>query len=224
MGFALTAAALVYIGCLIKALGYLARDELWLRLLLLTGTLFNVLYYMVLGDRPMWDPIITNALLALVNLGVIAVVIVERSTIGMRRRDAELYADFQFLTPGQFRSLLRRGERRTAEIAEVILVEGAPVERLYFLAGGSVEADKGGARFDLDSVAFVGEIGFLTDRPASATIRLKPGAEYLVWHIAALRRLFKRAPALRNGLMAHLNQDLASKLTASVPIRGGVTG
>lgn len=219
MGLTLTAAAFVYAGFLVKSLGYLARDELWLRCLLLLGTVFNILYYTHYADEPMWDPIITNTLLALVNIGVIVVVVIERSTIGMRRADAQLFSKFQFLTPGQFRVLLRRGHRRTTQAPEVILNEGAPVERLFYLVDGTAEAEKGSARFEMHTGAFMGEIGFLTDRPASATVRLRPGTEYVVWEVAELRRLFRRSPALRNGLMAHLNRDLSGKVTASVPMQ-----
>ena len=155
------------------------------------------------------------------NLAVIAVVVRERSTVGMGPVDLRLFAAFEFLTPGQFRTLIRRGQRYVAEAPEVILVQGRPVEKLYFLAEGRAEAEKGGKRFSVAAPAFLGEVAFLTDRPASATVRMMPGCDYVVWDVADLRALFRRAPALRNGLMAHLNRDLSGKLTASVPLRAG---
>ena len=49
-----SAAILVQIAFIFYSLGFLARDELWLRCLLLTGTTFYLFYYYIL--RVLNDP------------------------------------------------------------------------------------------------------------------------------------------------------------------------
>ena len=61
-------ANLVYVAAGAQVLGYLFRDQVKLRLLLLFGTLFYVLYYALAALEPLWDAIIASSVLGLANL------------------------------------------------------------------------------------------------------------------------------------------------------------
>ncbi len=215
----LSVAVLVYAAFVFDVFGFLARDELWLRLQMMAAMLLYMGYYYLVADAPLWDAIITNGTLAAINLAMIFVVISERTTYSMNRDTARLFAQFGMLSPGQFRRLLRLGTRETASCHTILVSEGAPIETVYYIVNNSAILTKMDEVFPLDAGSFVGEIGFLTGRPASATVAVNSGTEYIAWKVADLNRAFARAPGLRNALLAQLNNDLATKLARSVPMR-----
>jgi len=218
----LSVAVFVYAAFVFDVFGFLARDELWLRLQMMAAMMLYIIYYYLVADAPLWDAIITNGTLAAVNLAMIFVVIAERTTFSMTSETAQLYKKFTMLSPGQFRRLLRLGARTTAIDPKVLVTEGAPIDTVYFVINNTARLEKNDEVFPLESGSFVGEIGFLTDQPASATVSVDAGTEYFAWDVAELHRVFARSTGLRNALLAQLNKDLANKLSRSVPIRTGI--
>ncbi len=218
----LSVAVFVYAAFVFDVFGFLARDELWLRLQMMAAMMLYIIYYYLVADAPLWDAIITNGTLAAVNLAMIFVVIAERTTFSMTSETAQLYKKFTMLSPGQFRRLLRLGARATTIDPKVLVTEGAPIDTVYFVINNTARLEKNDEVFPLESGSFVGEIGFLTDQPASATVSVDAGTEYFAWDVAELHRVFARSTGLRNALLAQLNKDLANKLSRSVPIRTGI--
>ena len=198
--------------------GYLARDELWLRLLLLAASANYLAYYYTVAEAPLWSAILTSGALALVNLGVIVIVILERTTFTMTRQVASIYRSFDMLTPGQFRRIMRHGAIRTAEGTVRLTAEGARVEKLYFVTNGGVILTKQGRRTEIPARIFVGEIAFATGNVASATVELAPGSVWVEWDQEGLRRLTRRFPALGVALVAQFNADLLGKVATSQPM------
>jgi len=50
-----SAGSFVYLALMFYVLGSLVRDELWLRVLILTGSFCYVIYYIYAPERPLWD-------------------------------------------------------------------------------------------------------------------------------------------------------------------------
>ena len=198
--------------------GYLARDELWLRLLMLAASVNYLLFYYYATDEPLWDAILTSGVLAVINLAVIGIVITERTTLVMSRQVASIYRSFDMLTPGQFRRIMRLGEIRTAGEAVRLTTEGHAVDKLSFVTEGAVVVTKQGRRAEIPARIFVGEIAYATGRPASATVDVMPGAVWVEWDQEALRRLTRRFPSLGVALVAQFNADLLGKVASSQPI------
>lgn len=213
----LSVGLLVYLAFAFDVLGFLARDELRLRVLLLSSGVLYTLYYFLVAETPLWDAILTNGAIDIVNFVMICVVIRERSTIAMPPSEVAIYRHFSMMTPGQFRKLLRSSELRTSDRDEVLSVEGAPLPRLYYVLEGMVEVEKHGAAIGIGSSVFVGEVAFLQNVPATATVRATRGSRYIVWTHDALESLFKRNPGIRTALLAHLNLDMSRKVAASSP-------
>ena len=59
-------------------------------------------------------------------------------------------------------------------------------DRLYYLLKGEAQIIKNRQTANLQAGAFLGEIAFLSDLPASATVVLNQGAECIAWNRAAL--------------------------------------
>ena len=208
----------VYAAFALALAGYLARDELWLRLLMLAASANYLVYYYNVTDAPLWNAILTSGALALVNLAVIGVVVLERTTFTMSRQVASIYGSFDMLTPGQFRRIMRHGTIRTAEDTVRLTTEDEPVDRLHFVTDGGVVVTKKGRRTEIPARIFVGEIAYATGRPASATVEVLPGSVWVEWEGDQLRRLTRRHPSLGVALVAQFNVDLLGKVAASQPI------
>ena len=208
----------VYIAFAFALAGYLARDELWLRLLMLAASANYLAYYYTATDEPLWNAILTSGALALVNLAVIGIVILERTTFTMSRQVASIYRSFDMLTPGQFRRLMRLGSVRAADGTVCLTTEGQPVDKLHFVTEGGVSVTKRGLRTEIPARIFVGEIAYATGRPATATVEVAPGSVWVEWDQDKLRRMTRRFPALGVALVAQFNVDLLGKVASSQPI------
>lgn len=215
----LSVSALVYLAFLFGVLGFLARDELLLRLLMLGASALYLVYYYHVTAAPLWDSVITTAVLGGVNLVMIAVVVLERTTLSMSADSAALLRHFPMLSPGQFRRLLHSGRRVSVTEPVVLTRENAPVDRLWYVYEGALRIDKAGGMSRVDNAMFVGELAFLTGAPASASVSVEAGARYLEWDAPALQALIDKSPGLHVALQAQFNSDLVRKVTASVPSR-----
>lgn len=213
----LSVGSLVYIALALQVIGFLARDELRLRLFMLGASAFYLLYYLRIAGEPLWDAFAVNLSLALVNAAMIAVVVAERTTIGMSRDSLALYARFEGMLPGHFRRLLRAAADIRVPDEARITVQGTPLDRLYFVIDGPVTVDKDGSAVVIGGGTFIGEVAYLTGRPASATVRLGAGARYLSWRREDIDRMTRRSPNFRNALLARINADLAAKVAGSLP-------
>ena len=215
--FGLGIGVLVYAAFVFDFFGFLARDELLLRLLMLAASCLYMFYYYFVTDEPLWDALTTNGALLLANLAMIVVVIFERTTFGLSREAAALFMRLRHLSPGQFRLLLRHATWHRVEATTRLTTEGAPLDRLYYVTEGPMRIAKGRSQTRLASGTFVGEIAFATGAPASASVELDPGAVYLSWDGAGLHALLKRKPALATALTATFNTDLMGKVASSSP-------
>ena len=224
LSLGLSIGVLVYLAFIFDMLGFMARDELWLRLLMLTASAFYLVYYFFVTDTPLWDALITNGVLAGINLVMIVIVVLERTTITMSEEHAQLYRSFSMLTPGQFRRLIRAAEEAEATAPRSLTENGAPLDRLYYVSRGPVVVDKYGHKTRIADQTFVGEIAYLTGGPATADVTVEPGAKYLVWPVEKLHELSRKHPALQVALAAQLNVDLAHKVAHSAPVEDAGAG
>lgn len=210
-----SAGLLVHLAAGTQVVGYLVRDQLALRLLLLAGTLLYIAYYIFYPATPLWDAALWSLVMAVANTLLIVLLLRERTGWAMSPDEHLLFNAFQPLSPGQFRRLMKAGTIRTAERDLLITVEGEHPERLYYVLEGEVLILKGGRLFDYPPGAFIGELAFVTGRPATATVKVSPGARYMVWECETLERLVERHPAMLPALNRLLVRDMAEKISRS---------
>lgn len=206
---------LIYLAAGLLLIGYAIRDELRLRVLITVSSFVYIAYYFAVG--PLWGAIITSILMLAVNFWVLGQILLERTTFRLSDDEKSLFEAFETLTPGQFRKVLKAAKWRTASGVggTHLTVEDEPLRGLFYVFEGVALIEKGGQRFGLPERNFVGEIGYVLERPASATAIAPPGLRYVEWNSNVLRALSDKHPALGNALNALLTRDLAKKLTAS---------
>ncbi len=211
--------SIIVLAVVFQLLGLITRNELRLRLMLLTGSVLFVLYYLVVGDSPIWEAVIASALLGLANMYALTFVVLDRSTLWMSAERRDLFKEFPTFTPGQFRRIMQHAQWHTAANEMVVCRQGAVPEGLYFLLEGGAILQRDARTSDLASRRFIGEMSFLRGAgyPANATVTLKAGSRFVVWDRMPLMRQISSRLALHNAFMALFNRDLLLKLDQSWP-------
>jgi CRP-like cAMP-binding protein len=117
------------------------------------------------------------------------------------------------MRPREFARLLSIADWRRAPAGERLLHQGEPSPDLILISAG-----KGTVVVDEQPVAeltggqFVGEMGFLTNSQASASVIAHDATDYLAWPADQLRTLLTDCPPLHQKLLGVLGNDLAKKL------------
>lgn len=207
---------LVHLAMLGYVLGFLFRDQVILRLLVLSGTCFYISYYYFHPAEPLWGAIFASVAIGSATLIGLLRVIYSRLEIGISAQHWPIFETLKGLEPGEFRRLIRIGEVVREEAPVQLTEDGVRAEHLYFIISGDAEGEKSGNRFPLSSGEFVGEIGFIMDAPASATVRLPNGGVFVRWPVDALRREGERCPKLQAAFEALIGRDMARKFSQGV--------
>jgi hypothetical protein len=191
------------------------KDQLKLRGVLMLGLTFSALSHFIGVKQPAWPDLFWNAVSFAINIFVLTQLILDRTHIGLSRDQETLFSAFKVLTPGEFRALEGVAEWKTAHEGEMLTTEGVTPDHLYYVLEGEVRIAKGDRAFTIRPKAFIGEVAYLHDQPASATVTLAAGARYLSWDVAVLERRLDSRSALRTALMRLLSLDTAQKVAGS---------
>ena len=209
---------LIFVALIFQSLGLMARDELFLRILILVGTGFYLLYYYFTADKPLWPAIFASSVLGVVNLIMIIVLIFERTTFAMSDETELIYQSFPTLNPGQFRKVLKAGQIKEAKVGKVLVRDGKPLHKLILVTRGQVRISKSTKEYCSDASVFIGEVSFLREGNASATVTVSKEARYVEWRHRELRRLMNKSAPLNNALIALFGAELASKVEKAMPV------
>ena len=194
------------------AFSFLVKDILWLRIVSIVASLFSVFYNWVIPVEPMWIPIGWNFVFVALNVYHIAVIIYEKRPIKMEPKDKELYETlFKDLSPVEYLKISKVAEWKTYKSGEKIIRQGTPVTDLILIYNGTVDvAVDGKGVAQLKDGQFVGEMSFLTEKPATATCIVKHKTECLVWKQPEFKELLKRNPSLYYTIQSLLSNQLVS--------------
>ena len=198
------------------AFSFLVKDILWLRVVSILASLFSVFYNYTIPVEPMWLAINWNFVFITLNLYHIAVIIYEKRPIKMAPKDKELYETlFKDLSPVEYLKISKVARWEKYESGEKIIRQGTPVLDLILIYNGTVDVAVDGKKVaELRDGQFVGEMSFLTEKPATATCIVKHPCECLVWKQKEFKELLKRNPSLyftiQSLLSAQVSQNLVS--------------
>ena len=208
---------LIHIGAGLLLIAYAVRDELRLRVLIIVATFIYIAYYYYVPQPPLWDAIITSALMVLVNIWVLGELALERTTLRMTPEEKALFDAFETLSPGQFRRIAKIAKWHRADDPEGTLLtrEDEPSGALFYIFDGIISVEKYGRQFRLPEGNFVGEVAYVLNRKTTTTSVAPEGVRYVEWDADKLRALGKKYPNLGNALNALLTRDLAKKLKTS---------
>lgn len=209
------AALLVHLAGLLQVTGYLSKNQLVLRLLLLSGTVLYIAYYVFSGPSPQWHPIVWSSVFLVTNAAVILSLYRDRRHGALSEDEAHLSQALALLNPGHFRRLMRAAQWHTAATPTMLTIEGERPRSLFFVLRGEIAIAKAGRRFEVEPGIFIGEVAWLLQCPATATVELGTGSRYVEWDREHLATLFARERELKIAFEASLNRDLAAKIGRS---------
>ena len=197
------------------AFSFLVKDILWLRVVSILASLFSVFYNYTIPETPMWLAINWNIVFALVNIYHIAVIIYEKRPIKMQPKDKELYETmFKDLSPVEYLKISKVAEWKKYKSGQSLIVQGMPVDDLILIYNGTVNVIVDGEGVaNLKDGQFVGEMSFLTEKPATATCKVEHDTECLVWKQPEFKELLKRNPSLYYTIQSLLSNQLVGYST-----------
>lgn len=202
----------VHLASTLYVIGFWVRDQLNLRVLVLIGTVFYIIYYYYAAETPLWSAMLWSTILGIVNLYVSIQLALERTTFRMSPSERRLYGAFSNMTPGEFRKLTEKAVWRDSEQMALLTREDAPNGSLFYIVEGQVSLQKKGRSFTMEAGSFVGEVSYLLNSKATATVYAGGNARYIEWRHDDLLDIERRHQGIRTALREILNADLAAKV------------
>ena len=202
---------LVHIGSFLLLLAYLVRDQILLRAVIILGTIFYIVYYIFM-EAPLWSALLWNVSFVVINLIMIVVIYSDKTSFVMSEKEAKLYQVFYTLSPGEFKKLLKIADWFDGSSEEKITTEGEIPSRLYFIINGEALIARDDKKFIVGPNVFIGELAYLTKKPATATVKLTNKVVGISWKTTSLTKLLASNPQMKIAFDGLLNQDLAAKL------------
>ena len=198
------------------AFSFLVKDILYLRVLSVLASAFSIFYNYFIPVDPMWLPIGWNIVFVGVNLYHIAIIIYEKRPVKMDDKDSELYETlFSEMTPVEYLKISKIAQWQQFKSGEKITRQGALVPDLVLIYNGTVDvAVKGKKVAELKDSQFVGEMSFLTEKPATATCIVKHDTECLVWKQHEFKELLRRNPSLYFTIQSVLSAQVSDALVS----------
>ena len=206
---------IIHLGAVLYLVCFLFRDQVWLRIFAFLGDGVYCAYYWGITDQPLWSAITYSALNMFINLVMVMGILNDRRETTLGDNDMKLYQGFAGMTPGDFRRLSRIGTWKTADQDITLTEEGRPLAELHYVLEGDVEISKSGRPIPVSAGIFIGEIAYLKQAVASATVKLKSGAVYMSWPHEALLKATAKHDGLKQSLAHLLSTDMATKIARS---------
>lgn len=112
---------------------------------------------------------------------------------------------------------MRLADIISADDGDELPRQGQPNEALFFLVSAAADVRKTDTAFTIPARHFVGEVGFVLDAPASATVVVRKGV-YVRWEAARLRKALTLQPGLGRALQALMGADMSNKVALGITI------
>jgi hypothetical protein len=203
---------LIHVGAILYLICFLFRDQIALRMFALAGDVAYTAYYYTAASQPLWEAIFWIIPNMGINIVMIALILRDRRMTMLSDDEMSLYQNLRGINPGQFRRLIKTGHWQRISETTTLTEEGQQLDKLHYVLHGDVEVDKAGRKIKVDPAVFIGELAFLRKKPATATVKVAPGAVVVSWPHAALAAITAKDEGLNNALALLLNADLAEKV------------
>lgn len=203
---------LINLGYCLMLVAFLARDILWLRLILVAAQSCLSVYGWTIDNQAMmaW-----NAVFVAINTTQVIRILVERGPISLTEEQEAIYsAVFTSMSRREFLVFWEMGSLKRID-SGMLVREGETPEHLILLVEGEAEVranDRVLAR--LGRGQFVAEMSFLSGMPASADVKVQGPVRYLAWSQLKLRSMRQVNPHLFIVLQGLLGKDLVGKIRA----------
>ncbi len=199
---------------LLYIVGYLVKDILGLRLLIASGLVIEIIYSYYISEIPLWTNIIWCFLYIAVNGWQIVFLLLERRTIMLNEEEKRLYDKiFRNFSVREFWKVEKTGFYVDYEAGEILTSENELLDRLILIVRGSCDIVlQNRSIAQISDLSFIGEMGFLSDKPASASVVTSSPTRCLIWDKAKLKTLMNNDSRINVCMQSIFTTDLIIKL------------
>jgi len=198
------------------AFSFVVKDIFWLRIMSIAASGFSIFYNYFIPAEPMMIAIGWNFIFITVNLYHIAVIVYEKRPVKMSSKNRELYDTmFKSMSPVEYLKINKIAKWKKFKVGDEIISQSKPVKNLHLIYNGTVDVVVGIEPVaELKDGQFVGEMSFLTEKPATATCVVKHETECLVWDQQSFKDLLKRNPSLYFSIQSLLSAQVSDALVS----------
>ena len=203
-----------HIANLIFIIGSSFKNAFWLRVALVFGSIFEVIYFANVGDKPIWAEIFWIILIAIVNIYMIVITLLEKGFVNLNKDETFIYNKvFSKMDKTLFKKLLNAGYWKILQDKQIIFREQEPTNSLILLCDGEASVIVHNNQVaTLYPGSFIGEISFLSGGNATATVMAANQIKLFIWDKKPLTKLLDSNDELNNELKKILSIDLVAKI------------
>ena len=205
-----------HISYLLIAISYWLTDIFWLRVVAVVGLSLEILYFWHSGGDLRtgmgWDLIFIA-----INLYQLYRLVKDRLSLRLPEADRDLLRSvFTGLDDPQIARLLIAGEFCDFAGGTTLAAENEALDRIFFVCSGRARVMIGGREVSLlEKGSFVGEVAFLTDKRATATVIAEGDMRALAFGRGTLRQFFEKETEVAGLIDRLLGRELANKIKVS---------
>jgi Cyclic nucleotide-binding domain len=205
-----------HISYLLIAISYWLTEIFWLRVVAVVGLSLEILYFWHSGGDLRtgigWDLIFI-----LINLYQVYRLVKDRLSLRLPESDRELLRRvLTGLDDSQIARLLNAGAFCDLTNGTTLARENEALKTMFFICSGRARVMIGGREVSrLEKGSFVGEVAFLTDKPATATVIAEDDVRALAFDGNVLRQFFHKETEVAGLIYQLLGRELANKIKVS---------
>lgn len=211
-----------HLSYILIAVSYWMTNIFWLRVVAVIGLSLEIVYFLLSGGDLRagigWDVVFIA-----INLYQIHRLVKDRLSLRLPEDDRKLLRGVLVgLDDAQIARLLAASTFTDIPAGTVLVQENQELEQLFFICSGRVKVSIGGREVShLEAGNFVGEVAFLTERPASATVTSESVVRALAFDRGKLNQVFRRDTDVAGLIYQLLGRELAHKIKISNALLAG---
>jgi hypothetical protein len=196
------------------ACSFMVKDILWLRFISISASIFSIFFNMYKNADIVWVPVIWSLFFISLNIYHIIKIIYGNRKIKLNETELEIYQmSFSALNLMEFSKLIKMATWHESEIGARLIEEKQLMENLLMIYSGRVEVKVDGKKVnELRDGQFIGEMSFLSNLPASASIDTLLPTKYLSWKQKDIKDLVGKNPAIVFSLQAAMGIQISLAL------------
>jgi hypothetical protein len=202
---------------LIYVVGFITRNILWLRILMITAASLEITFFILFDDENLFYNIFWCSIWIAINLFQLLILIKDKLKYTLNNEELAMYnKTFNALSKINFKKLLLSGNITTFGKDEEIIRNNSSFSNLVYVIDGSVSVIKNNKKVvQLSSDSFLGELSFITNKKTNADVVSDGDVKCIVWSKENLAGLFAKNNEIEAAVKLIINNDLANKLSLS---------
>ena len=201
-----------HIAYVLLIVSMMMRSMNWLRFFAILAGAISSSYYAILGD---YVSMFWEALFSLVNLAQLIILKIENRR-GRFSEEEGLFirACLGGVERAHAKKLMKLGAWTEVQEDVTLITQGETPDELKYLVSGEARIERDGEMIDTSKRGeFIGEMSYLSNQPATATVVTTEPTRFLAFDQTRLREFLQKNPDVRHALEASFNRDLVGKLT-----------